>query len=376
MLRCENRREGNAVFAIELRSGETAAWGPKDEPTRPARIRPSAGAGCRADGAALGRGDRRLGGPEQVRRPALSPAPEARLRRHGLSDQSQPGRVVRPQDLPRHPRDAAAARHGRDGRAAAAGGRNGRALRGDRRALPYYHHQQILRRGAGGCRSRSGDRAPGARRRHAPHRTELPRPDQPREPRGAVLLAGARGRSAASRSHRLREPERCAHGDAVRPRGIARHRLLALRIGGQPGRPRDLRLRRVFSGGRADPGHLHLCRGLQGPRAFRRPRAPRTGGGETLAAGEGGPHRRGRRGGLLAHGEPRRQFRGARRRLPRGRRRADGRPRRHGAAGGKPGAVSRPQGSVGHHPHDIRRRRSHRGRPPGRGRHRAHPIGA
>src|SRR5215469_7712854 len=71
-------RRGNAAaclstspFAMDRRSGETAAWGAKHEPIRPARIRPSAGADRRADGAALGGGDRRLGRPDQVRRPAL-----------------------------------------------------------------------------------------------------------------------------------------------------------------------------------------------------------------------------------------------------------------------------------------------------------------
>src|SRR5205085_474246 len=80
-----------------------------------------------------------------------------------------------------------------------------------------------------------------------PNRAELLRRDQPRKPRGAVLLAGARGRHAPPRSHRPRQPERRADGDALRPRGLARHRLLPLRVGRQSGRPRDLRLRRVFS---------------------------------------------------------------------------------------------------------------------------------
>ena len=136
-----------------------------------------------------------------------------------------------------------------------------------------------------------------------------------------------------------------------------RPRLLAARLGRQPGRPRRHRGRRGARRARGDAGDRRLLRGLP-----RRPRVRRDGAhrGQAGRAAHGRPHAGGGARGALAHRRADERPRRGRRRLPRRGRapRRDPAPARRRAAGAaRRGAAARPARR-----RRRRRRRLRRGR--------------
>ncbi len=119
-------------------------------------------------------------------------------------------------------------------------------------------------------------------------------------------LVAVGDRHDAGRQHRTRQPVGRAHGlDDRRRRGHGR-RVLGLRVGRQPVRPRARRLRRVPGRRSGDRSHLPVRRRPGGAGAF--PRGSRSRARQRQAGpdGEVRPHRIGRARREVAHRQPRR----------------------------------------------------------------------